>query len=134
MKYKHYAPKAEMTIFEAAGTGDNACATRETVRNEMLREAARLESEGKKVKVFDLDDEETAAKEFFAGLRSADEEGVDNILVMALPEEGIGFAVMNRMLKAAGYNVRRVDGAAANRTGGSMIIALAADQNSTKKE
>ena len=127
MKYKHYAPKAEMTIFEAAGTGDNACATRETVRNEMLREAARLESEGKKVKVFDFDDEETAAKEFFAGLRSADEEGVDNILVMALPEEGIGFAVMNRMLKAAGYNVRRVDGAAANRTGGSMIIALAAD-------
>lgn len=118
MKYRHYAPKAEMTIFEG-----NA----EAARNEMLREAARLAAEGKKAKVFDFDDEETAAKEFFAGLRSADEEGVDNILVMALPEEGIGFAVMNRMLKAAGYNVRRVDGAAANKTGGSMIIALAAD-------
>lgn len=135
MKYKHYAPKAEMTIFE--GNEDE-------VRQEMLREAARLESEGKKVKILDFDDEEVAAKEFFAGLRSADEEGVDNILVTALPEEGIGFAVMNRMLKAAGYNIRRVEGceriddASSNayssnacsskaRIGGSMIIALAAD-------
>lgn len=110
MKYKHYAPNAEMTIFEGNPT---------LARREMHAEEDRLKSEGKKVKIFDFSDEKTAARDFFSGLREADQENVDAVLVMALPEEGIGFAVMNRMLKAAGYNVKHF--------GGNMIIALAAD-------
>ena len=44
----------------------------------------------------------------FAKLREADELGADVILAEALPEQGLGFSVMNRMLKSAGYNVRRI--------------------------
>ena len=53
-------------------------------------------------------DEKLAAHELFAKLREADELGVDVILAEALPEQGLGFSVMNRMLKSAGYNVRRI--------------------------
>lgn len=101
MKYKHYAPKAEMTIFDGE---------RDAVKKAMADEEAKLLSTGKKVKVLIFDDDESAARELFAGLRDADREGVDSILVMAIPSEGIGFAVMNRMLKAAGYNVKHIGG------------------------
>ena len=123
MKYKHYAPKAEMTVF--MGDVDKARAL-------MKERAEALESRGKKVKVLDFaaDVEETmdeaemgktlkevlageraarkAAKDLFRELRAADEEGVDEILALAIPAEGIGFAVMNRMLKSAGYNIVEV--------------------------
>ena len=101
MKYKHYAPKAEMQIFEGEP---------EAVRKAVLAEKERLEAEGRKVavRIFEEGAEKNAAHELFAFLRRADEDGADNILVSALPEKGVGFSVMNRMLKSAGYNVRRV--------------------------
>ena len=34
--------------------------------------------------------------------------GVDVILAAALKEDGVGFAVMNRMFKSAGYNIVEV--------------------------
>ena len=101
MKYKHYAPKAEMQIFEGES---------EAVREAVLAERKRLEGEGRKVavRIFEEGSEKNAAHDLFAFLRQADEEGADNILVSALPEKGVGFSVMNRMLKSAGYNIRRV--------------------------
>ncbi|MBQ2846015.1 MAG: hypothetical protein IJE75_02640, partial [Firmicutes bacterium] len=50
-----------------------------------------------------------AAHDFFARLRDLDNEGVDLILAGALSDtDGVGFAVMNRMLKSAGYNIAKV--------------------------
>ena len=37
-----------------------------------------------------------------------DGAGVDVILAAALKEDGVGFAVMNRMFKSAGYNIIEV--------------------------
>ncbi len=101
MKYKHYAPKAQMTVFEGSP---------QAVQEVICREAAKYRAEGKKVCVisFDEKDQKAAAHQFFARLREADREGADMILASALPEEGIGFSVMNRMLKSAGYNIRKV--------------------------
>lgn len=101
MKYKHYAPKAQMIIFE--GEPD-------AVRRAVSEDAQRRLRAGEKVCTlcFDSTDEKTAAHQFFARLREADRDGADIILAAALPEEGIGFSVMNRMLKSAGYNIRKV--------------------------
>lgn len=101
MKYKHYAPKAQMIIFE--GEPD-------AVRRAVSEDAQRRRNAGEKVCTlcFDSTDEKTAAHQFFARLREADRDGADIILAAALPEEGIGFSVMNRMLKSAGYNIRKV--------------------------
>jgi len=102
MKYKHYAPKADMLIVEG---------NREAVKNEVERLRILNEKLGNKVGIL-LFEEKTfneAAHEFFADLRDMDEQGVDMILAGALSDaEGVGFAVMNRMLKSAGYNIVRV--------------------------
>lgn len=101
MKYKHYAPKAEMIIFQ----GDP-----ENVKLAMAEEKMKRNSFGQRVEiiVFDNEHPETAAHEFFARLRECDKKNVDVILAAALREDGIGFAVMNRMFKSAGYNIREV--------------------------
>ena len=99
MKYKHYAPCAEMIIFDGES---------ESVMKAMDAETEELEKQGKSVFKLSFTDEKLAAHELFAKLREADELGVDVILAEALPEQGLGFSVMNRMLKSAGYNVRRI--------------------------
>jgi len=102
MKYIHYAPKAQMLVIQGM---------REKVLWEIERVKKLNEKLGNNVGVllFEERDFLTAAHDFYAALRALDETGVDLILAGALPEtDGIGFAVMNRMLKAAGYNIAKV--------------------------
>jgi L-threonylcarbamoyladenylate synthase len=102
MKYRHYAPKAQMTIIEG---------NREKVQAEIARLKMLNERLGNKVGVILFEEQAfiEAAHDFFANLRDLDREGVDLILAGALSDtDGVGFAVMNRMLKSAGYNIVRV--------------------------
>lgn len=101
MKYKHYAPDAEMVVIEGP---------EEKVKEEIKRREDELKAIGKKVGVIIFGDEnfEEAAHDLFADLRKMDDEGVDYIIAGAVKNEGLGFAVMNRMLKSAGYNVIKV--------------------------
>ena len=101
MKYKHYAPKAEMIIF----SGEH-----EKVKMAMAEEKMKRAEQGQKVEiiVYNDADPETAAHDFFARLRACDKANVDVILAAALREDGIGFAVMNRMFKSAGYHIKEV--------------------------
>lgn len=102
MKYKHYAPDAKMILFEGEPSA---------VAEEIERERRELEKQGLSVMVIEFTEaqEKEAAHEIFRRLRQADEEGDDVILAAALPEEGVGFSVMNRMLKSAGFNIRKVE-------------------------
>ena len=80
------------------------------VLDAMDLEKRERESLGQQVCILSYEgDEAAAAHDFFAELRQADKEGYDIILAAALPEKGIGFSVMNRMLKSAGFNIRRVE-------------------------
>lgn len=102
MKYKHYAPNAEMIIIEGH---------RDAVKKEINRLRALNEKLGNKVGIIFFEEQEfiEAAHEFFAKLRDLDKQGVDLILAGALSDvNGVGFAVMNRMLKSAGYNIAKV--------------------------
>lgn len=101
MKYRHYAPSAEMIIYKGE---------RQRVAAAMTEEKLRRVEQGQKVEIIMYDDEEPekAAREFFAQLRACDKAGVDVILAAALKEDGVGFSVMNRMFKSAGYNIIEV--------------------------
>ncbi|MBE6030769.1 MAG: threonylcarbamoyl-AMP synthase [Clostridiales bacterium] len=102
MKYKHYAPKADMVVVE--GLRDN-------VKAEIERLRVLNERIGNKVGVILFEEKAfiEAAHDFFADLREMDKEDVDLILAGALSDnDGVGFAVMNRMLKSAGYNIVKV--------------------------
>ena len=102
MKYKHYAPKADMTIIEGQ---------RDKVKAEIERLKELNGRLGLKVGVMLFEEKafRQAAHDFFARLRDLDDEGVDLILAGALSDtDGVGFAVMNRMLKSAGYRIIKV--------------------------
>lgn len=100
MKYKHYSPKAEVRIVTGSDTSV-------TAKLEELRKAAIRE--GRATAVLDYgQDSAAAAKDFFARLRECDRDGVELILVRGLAENELGFSVMNRMLKSAGYDVVHV--------------------------
>lgn len=98
MKYKHYAPKAEMYIYRGEA---------EKVRLAIAEAKMERVKIGDKVGVimYEDGDPEKAAHEFFAQLRHFDKSDVDVIFAAALEEDGVGFAVMNRMFKSAGYNI-----------------------------
>ncbi|MDR0885488.1 MAG: threonylcarbamoyl-AMP synthase [Clostridiales Family XIII bacterium] len=102
MKYKHYAPNAQMIVVEGH---------RDKVKTEIERLKSLNEQLGQKVGVllFEEDEYIRAAQEFYSRLRALDEDGGDLIIAGALSyKDGVGFAVMNRMMKSAGYNVVKV--------------------------
>lgn len=102
MKYKHYAPNAQMTIIEGQ---------RDRVKSEIERLKGLNERLGLKVGVIFFEEQAfiEAAHDFFSNLREMDEQNVDLILAGALSDkDGVGFAVMNRMLKSSGFNIVKV--------------------------
>ena len=112
MKYRHYAPKAKVTILE--GTPDRVIS--------FQIEAAKKDGTGilcysKHISKIDGryvvgigDFPEEMAKKLFAALRWFDDvEGVDQIYAVMPPSDGIGMAVRNRLMKAAGFSVINLD-------------------------
>ena len=157
MKYRHYAPKAEMVLFcsleekeseekeskkkeledktsEKKRSEDRISEGKESEYKVSKRIAEYIEEEGKgfpreKIAVFCAEEtkhfyQEIAEKEeivlkvlgrrdeplsmthnLFRILRECDEEGIELILSEGYSEKGIGFALMNRMKKAAGQKI-----------------------------
>jgi len=102
MKYRHYAPKADMLVVEGR---------QDKVRAEIERLRGLNEGIGLKVGTILFEEQAyiEAAHDFYGRLRQLDSEGVDLILAGALSaKDGLGFAVMNRMMKSAGYNIAKV--------------------------
>lgn len=102
MKYKHYAPKADMVLFQ----GEDDAVIRRIHR---VKEAEEVKGQKVGIIFFREGEYAKAAHDWFAQLRSLDQDGVDVILAKALSQKDqVGFAVMNRMLKSAGYHVEKV--------------------------
>ncbi|MGN0374144.1 MAG: L-threonylcarbamoyladenylate synthase [Butyrivibrio sp.] len=117
MKYRHYAPKAELTLIE----GRKSLVLRKM--SELLEkgiksglkvgimttaENTRYFKAGEVISLGSSTDGEEIARHLFAALRKFDELNVDVIYSEAFSEEGIGQAVMNRLQKAAGYRIVHV--------------------------
>jgi len=117
MKYTHYAPEAELFVYE--GQSDHVIA-------HIRKLKSQYEAEGMKVGIMTCDEHKmhygtgcvlslgslsdmaALASRLFAVLRLFDEKKVDIILSEAFPQRGIGQALMNRLLKAAGHKVIKV--------------------------
>lgn len=97
MKYRHYSPKARVRLVEDTGDG---------IWTKIRELELESERQGLKPAVIDYDDDERlAAHNLFADLRELDRQGYDIIYIRTLEESGLGFSVMNRMLKSAGYDI-----------------------------
>lgn len=114
MKYRHYAPKGKVIVF--SGEDEKIAEKINKYFSEALnegkiprivasRQTARYYDE-KYVTVFgDKECPETFAAGIFSALRECDRYNADIIFAEAVSQEGIGEAVMNRLLKAAGNNI-----------------------------
>lgn len=109
MKYKHYAPRAEVTMVHGS-------------REAYLRFLEERAGEGVYALAFDEDREQTAvpavaygpegnaaaqAGRLFSALRELDEAGARVVYARAPQAEGVGLAVYNRLVRAAGF--REID-------------------------
>jgi len=142
MKYRHYAPKAALTIYE----GDQ-----KNVVSEISRSIQQEAVQGHKVAVLCLKEHEALYKQAFCdacdsgaitgnaardtvknpgalitfplgdeshenavahnlfdALRKCDSEQADRIFSESFYSDGLGLAIMNRLLKAAGHDIRKI--------------------------
>ncbi|AGA70841.1 translation factor SUA5 [Desulfitobacterium dichloroeliminans LMG P-21439] len=120
MKYRHYAPKGDLTLL----IGERA-----KVIRKMVEEIRKGQSRLKKVGIlctlesaaglhyqlpdllYVLGSENNPAEvagNLYEGLRLCDEQGMDIILAEGVSDKGLGFAIMNRLIKASGQKVLRV--------------------------
>ena len=63
---------------------------------------------GNVVSIGTRNDDDSIARNLYAVLRKFDDMNVDVIYSETFDDDGLGQAIMNRMLKAAGYNVLQV--------------------------
>ena len=115
MKYRHYAPRGKMTIYKGSHS---------KVVERINEEISKLE--GKKTGVLATDetksyyradiiislgsreDGESIAHNLFDALRKFDDDDVEFIYSEGFDENKLGFAIMNRLHKSAGYNIINV--------------------------
>lgn len=101
MKYKHYAPKGEVTIV----TGPRAAQEIARLYDAADGRAAILafsQADYGARRVYRL---KNAPGELFAALRQLDEDGMETIYAEDVPTAGVGLAVMNRLMRAAAFRV-----------------------------
>ncbi|MEE1197316.1 MAG: L-threonylcarbamoyladenylate synthase [Lachnospiraceae bacterium] len=114
MRYRHYAPKAQLAIVE----GD----TDAVIEKINALTESKL-AEGKKVGIISTDEtyyrykngiiksigsrqeEESIARHLYGILRDFDEEEADCIYSESFETPKLGMAIMNRLLKAAGHKI-----------------------------
>ncbi len=115
MKHRHYSPNAKTVIYEgeaahviaaicrhydeALAAGERPCILGFDEHDFGSRRTISLGSAAQP---------REAAKRLFAALRALDERGETAALCEAVEPTGIGLAVMNRMGRAAGFDLRRV--------------------------
>lgn len=112
MKYKHYSPKASVTIIDGnqkeyidyiqANADENTGVICFTEMTEKLAD----------YNTFPLgaqDDSVAQAKKLFEVLRAVDDANLHKAFAPMPSDEGVGLAVTNRLLRAAGFNVIKLN-------------------------
>lgn len=114
MKYTHYAPNAAMQIVR--GSKDDIIAyissqirsypNSESKVGVLCCDETRLQySKAQIISIGSVEHLEQGASNLFAVLREFDKLGVEVIFAEAFDEDAMGLALMNRMKKAAGFNI-----------------------------
>lgn len=117
MRYKHYAPKATVTLVEGTdekvisrlrslwkqetSSGKKACVLCFSEHMELLQDCSPHD-------IGSRDRMEDIAHRLFQTLRQLDEEGMESVFSEVVPPEGIGLAVMNRLGRAAAFRTIKV--------------------------
>lgn len=119
MKYRHYAPKGEMIIVE--GQDERAVINKINllVKDKHLQgmKTGVLATDKTKsfyradcvISVGNREDERFVSSRLFDVLRRFDDLGVGFIVSESFPRQNVGYAIMNRLSKAAGGKIINID-------------------------
>ncbi len=123
MKYTHYAPKGQLSLVEAMNAED--ADSQQRVIHKICELAEERRKAGYKVGIMAPEEtvaayeghadtvvcvgarkeRNTVAAGLYAALREFDAEGADYIYAESFRGDGLSYAIMNRLLKAAGQRV-----------------------------
>ena len=117
MKYRHYAPKGSLTIVSGkdedvirhirsmteSRTGDARIGVIACSEHVNCYPMADIVADAG-----DRDNEEETAARLYDILRGFDDENIDVIYSEEFDSPGLGLAIMNRLIKAAGHNIIKV--------------------------
>lgn len=110
MKYKHYAPKAKITILDA-DSRDFTEYVNSQKKEGMFALCFEEDVPFLQVPYISLGKDETdQAKHLFAALRELDERGAQEVYARCPSKQGVGLAVYNRLIRAAAYQEHTLDG------------------------
>lgn len=107
MKYKHYAPTARVVLVDGTPQQYRAFVN-ESKEDGVMALCFEGEETGLTVPFLTYgrrDDAATQAKRIFEMLRRVDEQGAKLVYTACPSADGIGLAVFNRLLRAAGFEV-----------------------------
>ncbi|RDU24458.1 L-threonylcarbamoyladenylate synthase [Anaerosacchariphilus polymeriproducens] len=119
MKYKHYAPKADLIILEGnmehVISKINQLIVEKTEQNMKVGvigtdETISFYTGGQVKSIGSREDEETIARRLYRILREFDKLDIDVIYSESFSTPQMGQAIMNRLLKAAGHQILNVKG------------------------
>jgi len=107
MKYKHYSPNAEVFIVKGSLP---AFAAYVNAMDPATTAALVFSGEESALSCITLpfgeeQDDEAHANHLFAALRQCDDLGMKNVYVRCPSADGVGLAVMNRLLRAAEFRI-----------------------------
>lgn len=114
MKYRHYAPRAPLYIVEGKSDEVIRYINAEAVKNAAegrltgilaTEETKKFYTGGMVFCVGERSNADSIAAGLFDTLRSFDETGVSVIYSESFADNPLGTAIMNRLLKAAGYHI-----------------------------
>ena len=115
MKYRHYAPQGKMTIYKGNPEKVVKIINEEIIKSEGKKTAVLATDETKSYYKADIvmsvgsrRDYESIAHNLFNALRNFDDMGAEIIFSESFDENRLGFAIMNRLHKSAGYNIVNV--------------------------
>ncbi len=112
MKYKHYAPTAPLVLIDGAKDAvlSFLCRAQNSEKCAILcyrEEEAVLRNE-RLIVVGARDDLAEQARNLFSALRMTEAMDCDIIYAHLPPEDGLGLALYNRLIRAAAHTIRRV--------------------------
>lgn len=109
MKYKHYSPKANVTVVDGSNEEFleyvNSQIGSEKVFA-LIFDSAAAECRIPYIKYGDTAEEQAAR--LFAALREFDEIGAEQVYAQRPETDGVGLAVYNRLLRAAGFEIVKI--------------------------
>ncbi|MBR6401009.1 MAG: threonylcarbamoyl-AMP synthase [Firmicutes bacterium] len=116
MKYTHYSPDASVTIVRGS-TEKTVCEINRLLEEHGAEKCGVIATEETKdgyntenvLVIGSRRHPETIAANLFKMLRKCDYYGYKLVFVEGFPESEIGLAIMNRLKKAAGYNIIELD-------------------------